>query len=192
VPLISSSPVPSLSIDRMGNAPIAPRERQNLPRITELSSSQDERASEITRANSINAIASELKSTQDEPARYLPKMTNRSNNGVIMPSKPYGCGGASTTVGSIENPQCIDSPQWGWYISASITPPPASDMYHCGNRTLHHKKQDSSSNTSQGSTGTAVSGSSTATSHRPKNRTIFKDMHNKRKDATIGWPSFPL
>jgi hypothetical protein len=172
----------------MGNAPIAPRERHNLASIPEVSSSQDEQVSEKTRANYINANANEqLESTQDEIARYLPKGMNWSSNGVIIPSKPYGCGGAST-AGGIESPQCIDSPQWGWYIS--ITPPPASDMHHCGSRTLHHKKQDSPVNTSQGSSGMAVSESSTVTNHRP-NR-IFQDMHNKRKDASIGWPSVPL
>jgi hypothetical protein len=171
----------------MGNAPIAPRERRHLASISEVSSSQDEHVSEITRANYVHANANEQhESTQDEIARYLPKMMNRFSNGVIMPSKPYGCGGAYTT-GGIESPQCIDSPQWGWYISIT---PPASDMYHCDSRTLHHNKQDSPANTSQGSSGTMAFESSAATTHRP-NR-IFKDMHNKRKDASIGWPSVPL
>jgi hypothetical protein len=157
----------------MGNAPISPRERHDLASIPEVSSSQEEGASEITQANSVNLVEIELESTQDEPGRYLPKMMHRSNTGVIMPSKPYGCGGAST-VGGIESPQCIDSPQWGWYISIT---PPASDMYHCGSRTLHHKKQDSSANALRTSSGMAVSESSTATTHRP-NR-IFKDMQER-------------
>jgi hypothetical protein len=171
----------------MGNAPITPRERQNLMSIPEeVGLSQDVRVSGMTRANSAHAIASELESTQDKTARYLPKRMNRSSNGVIMPSKPYGCGGAST-VCSIEGPQCIESPQWGWYISIS---PPASDMYHCGSRTLHHKNQDSLTKSKPASLRTVASELSTVTSHQP-NR-IFKDMHSKRKDASMGWPSVPL
>jgi hypothetical protein len=149
----------------MGNAPISPRERHDLASIPEVSSSQEEGASEITQANSVNLVEIELESTQDEPGRYLPKMMHRFNTGVIMPSKPYGCGGASTVGG-------IESPQWGWYISIS---PPTTDMHHCGSRTLH----TSSANTSQVSSGMAVSESSTATSHQP-NR-IFKDIHNRKR-----------
>jgi hypothetical protein len=172
----------------MGNAPIAPRERQNLVSIPgETSSSQGKRVSEMTGANCVHAKASEVESTQVETARrYLPKTIIRSNTGVIMPSKPYDCGGASTAC-SIESPQCIDSPQWGWYISIS---PPASDMYHCASRTLHHKKQDSSANTRPASSDTAASELSIATSHQPNH--IFKDMNKKRKDASMGWPSVPL
>jgi hypothetical protein len=172
--LLSYHPL-ALYLHLMGNAPIAPRERHNLPTIPEVSSSQDEHVSEITRATSINAIASELESTQDESARYLPKRMNRSSNGVIMPSKPYGCGGASTVGG-------IESPQWGWYISIS---PSTSDMYHCGSRTLH----DSSANATQTSSGSEAFESSPATSHQP-NR-IFEDMHKKKRGASI-WSSIPL
>jgi hypothetical protein len=110
------------------------------------------------------------------PTRYLPKGMNRSNNGVIMPSKPYGCGGAST-AGGIENPES------GWYISVT---PPASDMYHCGSRPLP-KHQDSSANAWPASSGTVLSESTKATSHQP-NR-IFQDM---QKGASMGWSSVPL
>jgi hypothetical protein len=108
--------------------------------------------------------------------RYLPKTMNRSNNSVSMPSKPYGCGGASTAGG-------IESPQWGWSISAT---PPASDMYHCGNRPPS-RQQDTSTNTRPVSSGTVISESSKATSHQP-NR-IFRDM---QKGASLGWSSVPL
>jgi hypothetical protein len=125
----------------MGNAHIAPRERRNPVSVSEASSSQGERASEMTRTHSVHANVNELESTQNETAMYLPKGMNRSSNGVIMPSKPYGCGGASTMGG-------IESPQWGWYISIT---PPASEKHHCGSRPLH-KKQDSSANAPQAST----------------------------------------
>jgi hypothetical protein len=160
----------------MGNAPITPRDRRKPASASEVGSSQGEHVSEMTHPNYIHAIASELESTQDETARYLPKSMNRSNNGVIMPSKPYGCGGASTMGG-------IESPQWGWYISIS---PPASDMYRSGNRPLHY----SLANASHASSGRAVSESSTAASHQP-NR-IFKDMHNTKRRTSVGWSSVPL
>jgi hypothetical protein len=186
--LISKSCIrPSLSLFLMGNAPSAPRERQNLMSVPEEAGlSQYKRVSGMTRANSAHAIVSELESTEDKTARYLPKRMNCSNSGVSMPSKPYGCGGASVAC-VIEGPQCVDSPQWGWYISIS---PPASDMYHCGSRTLHHKNQDSLAKAKPASSHTVASEVSIATSHHP-NR-VFTDMHNKRKDASMGWPSVPL
>jgi hypothetical protein len=101
--------------------------------------------------------------------RYLPKGMNRSSKGVVMPSKPYGCGGAFTAGG-------IESPQWDESI---IVTPPTTDMYHYGSRSPS-EKQDSSANASQIS-------SSIATSHQP-NR-IFQDM---QKGATMGWSSVPL
>jgi hypothetical protein len=162
----------------MGNAQITPRERLNPVSVSEASSLQDERAS-MTRTHSVTANASRLESTQDETTRYLPKGINRSNNGNVMPPRPYGSGGPSTVGG-------IESPQWGWYIN---TTPPTPDRYHSGSRSLH-KKQDSSSNTSQAWSGTGVSESSTATSHQP-NR-IFQEMQEKRQGASMGWSSVPL
>jgi hypothetical protein len=164
----------------MGNAHIAPHERRNPVSVSVASSSQGERASEMTRTHSVHANASGLESTQNETTRYLPKRMNRSNNAVIMPSKPYGCGGVSAMSG-------IESPQWGWYISIT---PPAPETYHSGSRPRLHKQQDSSANASQALSSTVVSESSTATSHQP-NR-IFKDMHNKRKGASMGWSNVPL
>jgi hypothetical protein len=160
----------------MGNAHITPGDQRNPVSASEAGSSQGGRVSEMIRANYVNAKASEVESTQDETARYLPKRMNRSNNGVIMPSKPNGCGGASTVGG-------IESPHWGWYISIT---PPASDMYHSGSRPLH----DSLAVASQASSGKAASELSAATSHRP-NR-IFKDMHKKKRGTSVGWSSVPL
>jgi hypothetical protein len=162
----------------MGNAQITSRERHNPLSVSEASSSQGERAS-LARTNSIPANASGLEPKQDETARYLPKGMNRSNTGVIMPSRPHDFGGPSTAGG-------IESPQWGWYIN---TTPPTPDMYHSGIRPLQ-KKQDSSANASQASSGTMASESSTATSHQP-NR-IFQEMQDKRKGAAMGWASVPL
>jgi hypothetical protein len=168
-----------LSLFLMGNAQIIPRERHNNPvSVSEASSSQDEGAS-MTRRNSATANAIGLESTKDETSRYLPKLMNRSNNDVVMPSRPHGSGGPSTAGG-------IESPQWGWYIN---TTPPTPDMYHSGSRSLH-KKQDSSANASQASSVTVASESSTATSHQP-NR-IFQEMQDKRKGASMGWASVPL
>jgi hypothetical protein len=178
--LISQQPnlvlFPSTPLYPMGNSHIAPHDQRRPASASEEGSSQGEHVSDMTQTNCVHAITSERKTTQDETARYLPKTMNRSNNGVIMPSKPYGCGGAST-VGSIE------SPQWGWYISIT---PPASDMYHSGSRPLHN----SLANVSYASSGTAASESSTAASHQP-NR-IFKDMHNTKRRASVGWSSVPL
>jgi hypothetical protein len=180
LPLISFSPI-SLFLFLMGNTKIIPRERHNPVSVAEASSPQDERAS-MTRTNSVTANASGLEptqdeTTQDETTRYLPKGMNRSNHGVSMPLRPHS--GPSTAGG-------IESPQWGWYIN---TTPPTPDMYHGGSRPLH-KKQDSSANASQASSGTVASESSTATSHQP-NR-IFQDMQDKRKGASMGWSSVPL
>jgi hypothetical protein len=118
----------------------------------------------------------QLQRNSQSSTRYLPKGMNRSSNGVVMPSKPYGCGGASTAGG-------IESLQWDWSISAT---PPASGMYHCGSRPLP-KKQGSSANASQTSFGTEAIESSTATSDEPN--LIFQDM---QKGASMGWSSIPL
>jgi hypothetical protein len=132
VAIILSSPH-SLSIYCiMGNAPIAPHERHNLASIPEVSLSQEvDPVSEMKRTKSIIANVNELESTPDKTTRYLPKTMNRlSNAGVIMPSRPYDCGGSSNTVGT-------ESPQWGWYI---IIASPTTEMYHSGSRRLRHKK----------------------------------------------------
>jgi hypothetical protein len=112
-----------------------------------------------------------LRHNSQSSTRYLPKGMNRSSNGVIMPSKPYGCGGASIAAG-------IESPEWDWSIGIT---PPASDMYHCGSR-YFPKKQDSLANASQTSSGTEA-----PPNHQP-NR-IFQDM---QKGAPMGWSSVPL
>jgi hypothetical protein len=114
--------------------------------------------------------------TSQSSTRYLPKGMNRFSNGVIMPSKPYGCGGASTACD-------IESPQWDFSISVT---PPVTDLHHYGSRYLP-KKQDSSANASQTSSGTEAFESLTATNCQP-NR-IFQDM---QKGALMGWSSVPL
>jgi hypothetical protein len=149
--------------------------------IVKPSSSQDEPGS-MTRSRSVRANANGLEPKQDEGPRYLPKGDNRSHNGVIMPTRPYGAGGLPlpSTGGGVE------SPQWGWYIN---TTPPTPDTYHSGSRSLH-KKQDSLANASESSSSTAATESSTATSQQP-NR-IFQDLQGKRKGAAMGWSSVPL
>jgi hypothetical protein len=170
----------------MGNAQITPRDRQSPVSVSESCSLQEDERASVTRilTHSVDANANgiEESTTHDETTRYLPKgRMNRSSNGVIMPSGPYGSGGASTADG-------IESPQWGWYIS--ITPP--TEIYHSRSRPAAiQKKPGSSGSTSQASSDTAASGSSTATSHQPNH--IFQEMvHNKRKGASLGWSSVPL
>jgi hypothetical protein len=127
----------------MGNTPIVPREQQNMETIPEITSSQDDHVSaEMTRTNSVSANANELGLTQNETSMYLPKGVNRTNNGVIMPSRPYGSGSPSTAGGG-------ESPQWGWYINIKS---PTTEMYHSGSRPPLHKNEDSSANASQAST----------------------------------------
>jgi hypothetical protein len=118
----------------MGNTPIVPHERHNLVTIPEVTSSQDGHVSEMTRKNSVKAIASELESTQDDTARYLPKTMNRSNKSVVMSPRPYSG---------------IESPQWGWYINITS---PTTEMYHSGSRPPLRKNEDSSVNASQAPT----------------------------------------
>ena len=109
-----------------------------------------------------------LRHNTQSSTRYLPKGMKR---GVIMPSKPYGCGGASTAGDN-------EGSQWDWSISVS---PPATAMYHRGSRSFP-KKPDSSANASQ-----TLSGMEISTNYQP-NR-IFQDM---QKGASIGWASVPL
>jgi hypothetical protein len=197
----------------MGNAQITPRDGALPVLPSEASSSQaqdgheHERAFSMTRtklaAHSVDAkkASNGLESTtttKGERSRYLPKaMLNRSNNGVVMPSGPYGsgAGGPYSAKGNE-----IESPQWGWYIS--ITPPteihhsritPPTELYHSRIRpaTTIQKKQSSSSNISQASSDTAASSdSSTATSQQP-NR-IFQDMQERQQGASMGWANVPL
>jgi hypothetical protein len=196
----------------MGNAQITPRDGALPVLPSEANACEDERDFSMTQtklaAHSVDAKNAsngrESTTMQNERSRYLPKaMLNRSNNGVVMPSGPYGSGkpgpygsgGPSSTVdGSIE------SPQWGWYIS--ITPPteihhsritPPTEMYYSRIRPAAaiQKKQSSASNISETSSDTAASSeSSPATSHQP-NR-IFQDMQERQQGASMGWASIPL
>jgi hypothetical protein len=119
--------------------------------------------SAFKRTRSVQAEADRMEPAQDR-TRYIPKMNRADNNGLIMPTRPFG---PDATNG-------VDSPQWGWYIN---TTPPTPEMYH-----------SHSSKTSKQQLG--LNGAPSNPTSKSCHNQVFQNLQNSK--APIGWTSVPI
>lgn len=112
--------------------------------------------------------------------RYIPKMNQAANGGLVMPSRPYNHGKDTPPTGGDSF-----SPQWGWYTS--LTPPDV--MY---SKTNHHNNHHKRSQSEPASVSIPEQAALNPPIIRDENQAnhVFKSLQNSQ--APVGWTSVPI
>lgn len=113
--------------------------------------------------------------------RYIPKMNQAANGGIVMPSRPYHGKDTPPTGGGDSF-----SPQWGWYTS--LTPPDV--MYSAKTNQHHHHHKRSQSELVSASIPEQKSFNPPIIKDENQANLVFQTL--QKSQAPVGWTSVPI